>query len=254
MGLLGVIDIGNSALKMGVFRGHRLFKFHRTSLTKPVDSFQIVVREAMAGLEAVIYSSTNPPVERDLLRRWKGKGLPALLRIRTDIPVPMRILCRNPHRVGDDRLVNGFEAFCRWGGPVLVVDCGTVITFDLVSKRGDFLGGAFFPGLELAAKALEEGAALLPGVSLFPLAKRIVGKDTEDAIRAGVYFGLQEGVAGMIARFRKKTNSPLTVVLTGGAASLLKKRDLKKIVRFPHLTLFGLRRIGSEGRSPPGKG
>jgi len=249
MSTLGVIDIGNSAVKIGRFQRKRLCKTHRMFFegsASSTDSRGIL--KLLSNVDAVVYSSVNPPAEKKLLGMLREATIPAPLRVRRDIPVPLSIQCRSPHTIGDDRLVNGYEAFHKWGGPVLIVDCGTVNTFDLVSKGGDFLGGAFLPGPELSARALTLGTVLLPQVDIRPVPRRIVGKDTKDAMRSGLYFGFLEGVSGMVERFRKAVRSPLTVVVTGGNAALLKKARFKVDSYSPHLTLYGLSRMATTVR------
>jgi type III pantothenate kinase len=156
------------------------------------------------------------------------------------VPVPMRVRFRHAEKVGVDRLANAVGAWSLAKGPAIVVDFGTAITVDAISSKGDFLGGAIVPGVRLSAQSLHEGTAKLPLVE--PKRPRsVIGKQTEDAMRAGIYWGACGAVKEIAARSRRRLgnlNAPLFA--TGGDAKLF-AGDLPKPARVvPDLTLKGI--------------
>jgi type III pantothenate kinase len=154
---------------------------------------------------------------------------------KTGIP----ILSDNPREVGADRIVNALAAHAKYGGPCIVVDFGTATTYDAVSEKGEFLGGAIAPGLQVAGESLFRATARLPQVEL--LAPRsVIGKNTVECIQSGLVFGAAAELEGMVDRMEKELG-PATVVATGGLAPIVVEHSQVVDHHEPWLTLEGLR-------------
>jgi type III pantothenate kinase len=126
-----------------------------------------------------------------------------------------------PREAGADRLVNAIGAFCSYGGDLIVVDSGTATTFDLIGGDGGFEGGVIAPGINLSMQALHEAAAKLPRIAIQrPAGNRVVGTDTVSAMQSGVFWGYISLIEGLVARIKAERAEPMTVVATGGVASL----------------------------------
>ena len=247
MSLLAV-DLGNSCAKFGLFVEGRLDKLatvplqgHRLALP---DDFAKQIRHLAP--EAV-YASVNPPAERALAEVAGDLGIARLLRIRKDLPVAMRCLCDEPERVGDDRMANAAAAVDLLGGPAIVVDIGTAITFDAISEQGDFLGGAIALGVAGMARALHEWTAQLPLIEPHMPASAI-GRNTEQAMNVGVVLGAAGLVDRIVESIAAELGGEPATIATGGCAELLAPH-LQCTGRFdPHLTLRGLRLIYEASR------
>jgi type III pantothenate kinase len=148
----------------------------------------------------------------------------------------------NPREVGTDRIANAAAAHHLYGGPVVITDLGTATTFDVVSKEGDYMGGAIAPGMGTASEALFMRAAKLPRVELVR-PKHAIGTNTIAAMQSGVIFGYVALVEGMIARIEKELGQSAKVVATGGFAELIARETAVINVVNPNLTLVGLRLI-----------
>jgi type III pantothenate kinase len=162
-----------------------------------------------------------------------------------DIKAPIKNLYKKPRQVGQDRLVNAIAAKELYGCPAIVVDFGTAITFDVVSKKGEYLGGLIFPGIETSLNALSEKAALLPKISVTP-PKGLIGRDTADSIKSGVFYGIGSLCDGIISRLDSVKSVRMTVIATGGHALVISKFTKNIRLIDPHLTLQGLRIIAQK--------
>jgi type III pantothenate kinase len=159
--------------------------------------------------------------------------------IRTGMPIRID----NPREVGADRLVNAVAAYDRLGGPCIVVDFGTAITYDAVSAAGEYLGGIITPGAEISIEALTERAAKLPKVEIAE-PRSLIGKSTVDAIRSGIVYGFAGQVEGIVRRLREELGRDTPVIATGGLARAVVPFILETIDEVDDLlTLTGLRLI-----------
>jgi type III pantothenate kinase len=254
--MLLTIDVGNTNTVLGVFRGADLLAHWRltTAREQTVDEYGVLTRNllSLAGLDrdgigGVIVSSVVPPVNwtlGEMARRYLGRRA---LFVEPGVKTGMAVLVDNPLEVGADRIVNGVAAFAEYGGPCIVVDFGTAITFDAISAKGEYLGGAIAPGLGIASEALFARAARLPRVELKDPGK-VIGTNTVTHIQAGLYYGAVDMVDGMLARMKaelaqKYGAAELPVVATGGQAKLVARGS--KHIKFTDefLTLKGLRLI-----------
>ena len=252
--MLLAIDVGNTNMVLGLYRppaaASRAELLHSwrvaTPLRKTADEVSIILRGlfAMHGIErkeidGVAIASVVPPVD-SMLREvcelfLELKPLFVEPGVKTGLPV----LTDNPAEVGADRIVNCVAAFDRYGGPTVVVDLGTATTFDAISTKGEFLGGAIAPGLGISADALFEGAARLSRVQIRKPSK-VIGTGTVDNIQIGLYYGYIGLVDGICERMVAELGPQTKVIATGGYARLI--ADGSRLIQQvdQHLTLDGV--------------
>jgi type III pantothenate kinase len=198
-----------------------------------------VAPEDIAG---VVLASVVPPLTGVLVELSRQYLDREPLVIEPGVKTGMPILYEPPGDVGADRIVNGVAALAAYGGPVIVVDFGTATTFDVVSRKGEYVGGVICPGIGISADALFQRAARLPRVDVRNPG-RVIGRSTVGSIQSGLYFGYASMVEGIIARIRAELKEPARVVATGGLAETL-AREVPSIEAVDAtLTLTGLRLI-----------
>src|SRR5438309_558665 len=249
--MLLTVDVGNTNTVLGVFRGEELVANWRltTARQQTVDEYGVLARNlfTLAGLDrdaisGVIISSVVPPVNwtlGEMARIYLGQKA---LFVEPGVKTGMSVLVDNPLEVGADRIVNGVAAFHKFGGPCIVVDFGTAITFDVVSERGEYLGGVIAPGLGISSEALFARAAKLPRVEIKDPGN-VIGTNTVSNMQAGLYYGAVDMVDGMLARIKKELGEDAKVVATGGQARLVSKGSKHIQHTDEFLTLTGLRLI-----------
>lgn len=249
--MLLAIDIGNTNIGMGVFKRTSLLTDWRIS-TRPqrtVDEYCITLtglfenaKIKLNAIDGILISSVVPRVSIILKTALSRLFDVTPLILGENIEAPIKNLYDDPRQVGQDRLVNAVSAYRNYGGPVIVVDFGTAITFDVVSAQGEYLGGLIAPGIDISLEALAQKAALLPKVEL-DKPKGLLGKNTVDSIRGGILYGFGALCDGIVARLKKEFGKNFKVIVTGGHAELITSycKTIDKVNG--HLTLEGLRII-----------
>ena len=249
--MLLTIDIGNTNIVLGVFRGEELIAHFRV-MTQPertADEYGVLalslLREAdldPGGVEGIAMASVVPPLTPVLAECLRARFRREPLLIEPGIKTGMPILYENPHEVGADRIVNGVAAFARYGGPAVVIDFGTATTFDTITAKGEYLGGVIAPGLGVSAEALFARAARLPRVDIRRPAK-VIGRNTVSSMQSGLYYGYAGLVEGIVRRLLAEIGTEAKVIATGGLASVFESEFPFVGVFDPDLTLHGLRLI-----------
>lgn len=249
--MLLTIDVGNTNTVLGVFRGEQLMANWRltTAREQTVDEYGVLTRNlfSLAGLDrdaigGVIISSVVPPVNwtlGEMAKKYLGRRA---LFVEPGVKTGMAVLVDNPLEVGADRIVNGVAAFHEYGGPCIVVDFGTAITFDVISAKGEYLGGVIAPGLGISSEALFARAARLPRVEIKDPGK-VIGTNTVTHMQAGLYYGAVDMVDGMLARIKAELACEASVIATGGQAKLVARGSKHIQHTDDFLTLKGLRLI-----------
>ncbi|MBN1527347.1 MAG: type III pantothenate kinase [Candidatus Omnitrophica bacterium] len=232
------IDIGNTNITLGLFKGPRLVK--RAKIATREYNLYGKRLKGFAGKGAkVVISSVAPKALAKIRKALAVLKCRQVLVLGSNVPVPIQNLYRIKRQVGQDRLVNAYAAKKLFGTPCVIIDLGTAVTFDIVSKKGAYLGGLILPGIAMALSGLHEKTALLPKVQL-KAARSIIGKDTVSSIRGGILFSLGVTCDGLIARYRKLLGRDLKVVLTGGSCRLIRKYTSSVHTIDEDLTLKGL--------------
>jgi type III pantothenate kinase len=253
------IDVGNTNVVVGLFEGQELKADWRlaTRRDQTDDEYGILIRSLFDALGidpttlagAVIASVVPPvtPVMASFCRRYLGREP---LVVGPGVKTGVAVLYEPPGDVGADRIVNAVAAFAAYGGPVVVVDFGTATTFDVITARGEYLGGIICPGIGISSDALFQRAARLPRVEIRNPGQ-VVGRTTIGSIQSGLYFGYAAMVEGILERVRAELKQPVRVVATGGYGGLLAREIPSIEVVDPALTLKGLRLIWERNRSEP---
>lgn len=249
--MLLVIDVGNTNIVFGVFKGEELLDHWRvtTNRLRTNDEYGVLIRNLFylngvnsEEIDAIIISSVVPPVMPTLERMCQRYfGLVPLV-IGPGVKTGMDIKYDNPREVGADRIVNAVAAYEKYGGPVIIIDFGTATTFCAVDKKGNYLGGSISPGIGISTEALVQRTAKLPRIEL-RRTEHVICRNTVESMQAGVYYGFVGQVDGLVARMRKELGGKAKVVATGGLAVVIAPETKNIDVVEPMLTLEGLRII-----------
>ena len=249
--MLLAIDIGNTHTVFGIFDKRKLITDWRVSSTvnRTEDEIGAQVRlfceQAQIkprNIKSVGVSSVVPDLTETCERMAKKYyGVKALV-VSAELDLGIKILYEDPSEVGADRLCNAVAAFERYGGPLIIIDFGTATTYDVVSEKGDYLGGVIAPGIETSAADLHRRAAKLPKVELkFP--KKIIGTDTVTSMQSGILCGAVDAMEGMVNRIKRSMGKKTEVVATGGYSKMIKEHSKSIDYDEPALVLYGLQLI-----------
>jgi type III pantothenate kinase len=240
--MLLTIDIGNTNISSGIFVGKKL-KYQFDIATKTYKKSKLIKKlRAYPGISASIICSVVPKLTLTIQHDLKLLTDSNPHVIGKDLIVPIENRYHIPKQVGQDRLVNAYAASNLYTTPLVVIDSGTAITFDVISKNRAYLGGLIFPGMKISLEALKEKTALLPGVKLHP-PKMLIGRDTKNSILSGVVFGTAALSKELAARIKHYLGKNTQIIGTGGNISLIKKYSGMNIEINRNLTLIGIRLI-----------
>jgi len=247
--MLLVIDIGNTNIVIGVYDKKKLVQHWRigTKKSRTADEYGIMLMDLFnfAGIkpgsvDGAVVSCVVPPLTDTFLEASKRyfNITPHIVGPGTKTGMP--IMTDNPKEVGADRIVNAVAAYEIYKGPLIVVDFGTAATFDYVSQKGEYMGGAIAPGIGISTDALFQRASKLPRVEIVK-PRKVIGKNTVESMQSGIFYGYVGLVDGIVERMRKEAGSKTKVIATGGFASLIapESRTIEHVNEF--LTLEGLK-------------
>ncbi len=252
--MLLVIDVGNTNTVLGVFQQDTLIEDWRIKTIRDTtaDEFNVLVKalfkdsdKASANsIKKVLISSVVPPsvpILNAFCKRYLDLSAvwitPSLVRSL------MPILYKNPEEVGADRIVNSIAAYDKYKKALIVVDFGTATTFDVISDKGEYIGGAITPGIAISSEALFQKASRLPRVEIFQPTEKVIGRDTIESIKSGIIYGYASLVDGMVEKMKKEMNFSPFVLATGGLSPLISSVSEKINNVDESLTLEGLRII-----------
>lgn len=252
MTCLLAIDVGNTNTVFGVYRERQLIAHWRveTEEGKTADEYAVLLHGLMhldpmtpdlqmRDIKAGIIASVVPPAVHGLRRLFQRHlGIEPLV-VGPGIKTGMPILYENPREVGADRIVNAVAAYERLQTGCIVVDFGTATTWDVITPKGEYLGGVIAPGVSISAEALYKHASKLPRV---PIARpnKVVGRNTVASMQSGLLFGYSSMVDGVVERIRGDVTWPARCIATGGLASLIASESRTIEETYDMLTLEGL--------------
>jgi len=243
------IDIGNTNTVLATFEGEKITHSWRvkTDARSTADELGLMFRGLLAGdnvgVTGIAACSTVPASLRSL-RSMLDRYYPSVptVVVEPGVRTGVQLAIDNPKEVGTDRVVNTLAAFTLFGGPTIVVDFGTSTNFDVVSARGEFLGGVLAPGIEISVDALAARAAQLRKVELVR-PPRVVGKNTVECLQSGVVYGFAGQVDGVVRAIIEEIGPVNAVIATGGLARVVLDECHTVTHHEPMLTLVGLRLI-----------
>ena len=261
--MLLVIDIGNTNIVMGIYDGTHLLKDWRIRSERNTteDEFNLLVSNLFAAsnintdeIDKTIISCVVPPMVTILdsfCHKYLGHA-PYWVDEKSAAGMP--ILYSNPAEVGADRIVNAVAAFHKYKGSLVVVDFGTATTFDAISEKGEYLGGAISPGIMISSEALFKKASKLPRVEIFKPPERVIGKDTASSMKSGIIYGYAGLVDGIVKRMKTEMGTNPKIIATGGSAKIMAEICESIDMVDTSLTLEGLRIIYEKISPPKGSG
>ena len=228
--MLFVVDIGNTSITFGIYDGEELISkyYLNTNVRRTADEYGLEllnflqkIASEIEDIEAIIVSSVVP----DIMVSF-NKGIQEYLKkepfiISNNMETGISIMTDNPDELGTDRLVDAVAAFFTYGGPVLIIDFGTATTYDIVTDKGEFLGGVISPGIQICAEALYEMSAKLPKINITK-PESIIGKNTVNSLQSGLIYGYIGQVEYIVRNIKKSLHKDLKVIATGGYSDVLK--------------------------------
>ncbi len=259
--MLLAINVGNTNIRIGVYEGKKLVAHWKLGTNREwtsdefgmfFTSFFSHEKLEISDIEAVIIASVVPPIMFSLEHAISKYLKKEPILIGPGIKTGINIKYENPRELGADRIVNAVAAYEIYGGPVIIVDFGTATTFNAVSSRGEFLGGAICPGIKISAEALYQRTAKLPRIDL---AKHdaVIGRNTAVGMQSGVFYGYVGQVNYLVKRIKQEMKEEnIKVVATGGLAKFIATEAETIDEVNGRLTLEGLRIIYEKNRNEIG--
>lgn len=246
-----VIDVGNTNIVLGVYKEKEL-KFHwriATSRQKTEDEWAMSIKAlfedvgvTFQSIEGIIISSVVPQIMFALEQMCKKYFHIKPMIIGPGIKTGLNIKYDNPKEVGADRIVNAVAAIALYGSPLVIVDFGTATTYCYINEKREYMGGAIAPGISISTEALYTRASKLPRIEI-TRPTQVVGKNTVNAMEAGIFYGYVGQVDGIVNRIKSQADTSPTVIATGGLASLIASEAESIDIVEPFLTLKGLQMI-----------
>jgi type III pantothenate kinase len=249
--MLLAVDVGNTNVTLALFEGERLVADWRVTShrERTADEMAVELRQlfSLRGFEldvvsGVVISSVVPNLNPALIEASRRYLKREPIMVGPGVKTGVRIRYENPKDVGADRIANALAAYTKYGGPVVVIDFGTAVTYDAINAEGDYLGGAIAPGVEISLDALVSNTAMLRRVEAVA-PDSVIGRNTVTSIQSGLVWGFVAQVEGMVERMVAELGGKATVIATGGQAGLV--AGLTHVIHAtdPLLTLEGLRLI-----------
>lgn len=256
--MLLAIDIGNTSILVGVMDGARIVKSWRlsTARDRTTDEYTIILKGLFrstseeittSDIDRAIISCVVPSLETVFVGSVKECFKVEPIVIAPGVKTGMPILTDNPREVGADRIVNAVAAYAQHKCALIVVDLGTAATFDYITAKGEYAGGAIAPGIAVSADALFTRAAKLTRVELKRPAE-VIGKSTRESLTSGLYYGFTGLVDGIVRRFKDEVGADIKVIATGGSAELIKDASSTIDATDEFLVLKGLEIIDKLNR------
>jgi type III pantothenate kinase len=254
--MLLAIDVGNTNIVYGLFDGERLVHKFRVESARgrTADEYAVTLRSLLdmhgieaSSVDAAIIACVVPSLTEPMMHLVRSAFGREALVVGPGIRSGMAILIENPREVGADRIADAVAGFDRAKGGVVVVDFGTSTNFDVVTPKGEYLGGVLAPGLQISADALFTRAAKLPRVEIAKPPK-VVGRNTVHAMQSGIVYGYVGLVDGLVERILAELGYPCAVIATGGLASLIAPLSRTITAVDDELTLIGLRILYDRNR------
>lgn len=238
------IDIGNTNTCFGIFENNNISSVYRFSTNKyeTVDEWKFVLKNILKNHEEITNASLGsvvPSKDELLIKALEGLKFKNILKIKPGVKTGIPILYENPLEVGVDRVVNAVALKEKYGVPGIVVDFGTAITFDIVSEKGEYLGGLICPGISMSLENLFKKTSLLPFVD-FKKPTGLIGKNTAHSIQSGIYYGFIGLIEGILQRLIKEKGPFAHIVSTGGYSETISKEITLITSIEPELTHWGL--------------
>jgi type III pantothenate kinase len=256
--MLLAVDVGNTNVTLALFDGEQLVADWRVTShrARTADELAVELRQLFelrgfdfGVVDGVVISSVVPNINPALVEASKRYLNCEPIMVGPGVKTSVRIRYDNPKDVGADRIANALAAYTKYGGPVIVIDFGTAVTYDAISADGDYLGGAIAPGVEISLDALVSHTAMLRRVEAVA-PDSVIGRNTVASIQSGLVWGFVAQVEGMVARMVAELGGKARVIATGGQAELV--AGLTRVIETtdPLLTLEGLRLIYAQNTMP----
>ena len=249
--MLLVMDVGNTNISIGVYKGDSLCHHWRisTDREKTEDEYGMIFSQLLGfvhlsfrDVNGMILSSVVPPIMDSLERMCKKYFQVTPLIVGPGVKTGLNIKYDNPKEVGSDRIVNAVAAIQEYGAPIIIVDFGTATTYCYVNEDNQYLGGVIAPGIEISTEALYSKASKLPRIEIARPAN-IIGKNTIAAMQSGIFYGFIGQVEGIVTRIKKQSKYNPKVIATGGRSSMIANETPIIDIVDPYLTLKGLQII-----------
>lgn len=257
-----VIDVGNTNIVLGVYKGNEL-KYHwriETCRRRSEDEYGMILKSLFdyasllfSDISGIIISSVVPPIMFALERMCQKYFFIKPLVVGPGVKTGLDIKYANPREVGADRIVNAVAAIHEYGSPLVIVDFGTATTYCYVNEHRQYMGGAIAPGINTSTEALFTNAAKLPRIEIVR-PEGIIGKNTVSSMQAGIVYGYVGQVEGIVTRMIQQSSKKPTVVATGGLSNLISQETKIIDIVDPFLTLKGLQLIYKRNMDMIGKG